>query len=887
MTEIRVNSVLPIAKMDVVKSSRSDSNFLFSLQSVSAADVGSKISVSGTDTSTDSPNRTSQTDLSAAVSRKSTSTDSPNRTSQTDTSAAASRVSTSTDSPNRTAQTDTSAAVSYESTSDNGSNPSAVQISKQNSTDSEKIQSEGTDSKIVKSADTGSEAVHTEKIISGQQIADVLELQGTVSGTAEQTVTEVGNELLEFQNQGVKTDETNPKAEALSKQPMLDLDRILERLGSFTGDTSQVQVVVSAETEDNSAELEQFGQENPKNPEEGKVLHSNVNNAPVIDLNRILEGLKVYEEPEQHEQAEDIPLTAEPDNKNAVETEQTTLPQINFDRILESVKTMQNGDEVAPSANGINAAEAEKDVKRNETSDSEKIAANVGHVWDNLTAVVNAAADSADIANSADDEGLLTAHASRVVSMIDNSKPYIDRKRATLKEHPLVKLTQELDNGKKPATLDELKDMLANAMKIAVNEINDPIRRQEEQEEKILEFLLKFLEKMNGDDEDDNKGNALDGKKGGDLGILLQIIGNMIDEVRDGTQIADSRENVFEIAPAAAVDSVKNEYGVNIETNIDKSIDTNVDKFTDTNRQASRTAAENKTELGRVGAAEGLYTSVADVNADKAVVKTQGADVSEAYEKITVASVQSAVGITKVDPKADDDDLDAKAAKVLSKPNRDGTIRQTELPDEFAELKKLIDDMKKTHEDEEEPEEENDDEEKEVGVGGKGVRGDDKSEIIRAISIKSSEPGEAAVAKSFSMERSGAKQILSQIATEVLNNMPKEKRTVALVMTLTPENLGKVTLKITEQAGKLNVVVTAHNKETAEILASRMDGLQDALKDSGTQLEKYQVVYGPEQEADARQQNYEGSSKNPYVRDNDEEGTDKDGEFAELLQKAV
>lgn len=970
MTEIRVNSVLPIVKADAVKSSRSDSNFLFSLQSVSAADVGSKISASEAGSSTDSPDRTSQIDLAEAVSRKSGGADSPNRASQTDTSKAASRASGGTDSPNRasqtdtseaanrvsggthspnrasqtdtseaagresigigslnpTLQTDTSAAEGYEITSDNGSDPSAVQSGQQNDIDLKKTAAD-TDPKILQNADAGSKVVYTENIILGQQITNVLELQGTVPENAEQTVTEVGNKVLEIRDQDVKTHEANPRSEALPKQPMLDLDRILERLGSFTEDTSQVQTVVSAETEDNGAEPQQSGRENPTDTaitaisEKEKVLHNNVKKAPVIDLDRILEDLKPYEEPQQTAQAEDIPLTAEPDNKKAAATEQTTLPQINFDRILESVKTVRNGDEVAPSAKGINAAEAEKDVKQGETSDSEKIAANVGVVWDNLTAVVNAAADSAGSVD--DEEELHTEATSKVVSMIDNSKPYINRSRSRIKEHPLIKLTQELDNRKKPATLDELKDTLANAMKIAVFEINDPIRRQKEQEEKILEFLLKFLEKLNGDDEDD-KENPLDGKKGGDLGILLQIIENMIDEVRDGNQIADSRENVFEIAPAAAVESVKNEYGVNTEasvekfaytnvekfadtnvdkiadtnvekfadtnvekfadTNVDRSVKTNADKFTDTNRQRGR-AAENKTELGRVGAAEGLYTSVADKNADKAVVKTQGADISEAYEKITVASVQSAAGITKIDPNEDDDDLDAKAAKVLSKPNRDGTIRHTELPDEFAELKKLIDDMKKTHEDEEEPEE--DDDEKEVGVGGKGVRGDDKSEIIRAISIKSSEPGEAAVAKAFSMERSGAKQILSQIASEVLNNMPKEKRTVALVMTLTPENLGKVTLKITEQAGKLNVVVTAHNKETAEILASRMDGLQDALKDSGTQLEKYQVVYGPQQEADARQQSYEGSSKNPYVRDDDEEGTDKDGEFAELLQKAV
>lgn len=82
-------------------------------------------------------------------------------------------------------------------------------------------------------------------------------------------------------------------------------------------------------------------------------------------------------------------------------------------------------------------------------------------------------------------------------------------------------------------------------------------------------------------------------------------------------------------------------------------------------------------------------------------------------------------------------------------------------------------------------------------------------------------------------------------------------------------------------------MVTAHNKETADILASRLDGMQEAMKDSGTQLEKCQVVYSPERNDRSADQNYDGSSKNPYVRQDTEENTDKDGEFSELLRQAV
>ena len=58
------------------------------------------------------------------------------------------------------------------------------------------------------------------------------------------------------------------------------------------------------------------------------------------------------------------------------------------------------------------------------------------------------------------------------------------------------------------------------------------------------------------------------------------------------------------------------------------------------------------------------------------------------------------------------------------------------------------------------------------------------------------------------------------------------------------------------------------------------------MRDQGTQLEKYQVVHGAEQDGRAEQQNYEGSSKNPYVRNIEEDGDD-DGEFEKVLQSAV
>lgn len=806
MTDIRVNSILPAARMDSSKNSSSSSDFLFSLQSVSAADIGIKASAPNT-----------------AAKR----TDSPRQAAQVSANSSSSQVR-----------------------NDSGANANITQRSGQ--TDSGKAQ--GT------SPDTYADGINSQGV-------SAEELQGTAAnGTAKtaRTAEKAGAELSELRNQTVAAEGERSK-ETSPKQPMLDLNRILERLGSFVGEQDALSAEDTSEINVNTSEMTE-SEGNPAAAEKD-VSFSVGENAPVIDLNRILEAIKADEGSEKAE--EKTPESGEPIRSDFVrQTTQAALPQIDFEKIMESVKGVQEEGEVIPSADRINAAEAEKPVKRDRVSDSGQIAANIGLVWDTLTAVADAAAESPAEADSTGSETVNT-DIDRVREKADPQES--ETKGAMLEPHLLSRYALAVRETVKPSTLEELKDKLEEAMQIAAVEMNDSANRAEKPKEKILESLLKVLKKSNGDDEE-NKDIALDSKKDGDLGILLQIIENMIDDARDGSQIADSKENVFETVPAAADESVGNGYGAY----------TYAYKPKDAESRADRTS-ENTIDYGKAGAAEGRYAPAADGNAGKTVTETQDVStVKNLVSAIPAGQVNGYLSKTEENP----DDLDAKAMKVLSKPNRDGKIRETELPDEFAELKKLIEDMKKTHEDDEEEKDEDDDE-KEAGEGGKGVKGDSKSDIIRAVSIKASEPGEAAIAKSFSMERSGAKQILTQIATEVLNNLPKEKRTVALVMTLTPENLGKVTLKITEQAGKLNVTVTAHSKETAEILASRMDGLQDALKDSGTQLEKYQVVYGPEHEADARQQSYEGSSKNPYVRQDDEEGTDSESDFSELLKEAV
>ena len=168
----------------------------------------------------------------------------------------------------------------------------------------------------------------------------------------------------------------------------------------------------------------------------------------------------------------------------------------------------------------------------------------------------------------------------------------------------------------------------------------------------------------------------------------------------------------------------------------------------------------------------------------------------------------------------------------------------------------------------------------------------DKS-IIQSVTVEALKADSEAVAKAYTPDERGAKQIMTQIISEMLNNLSRSsgagKTVTTLTMTLTPESLGKITMKVTEEAGKISLMVTAHSKETAEILSQRTDAMQQAAKDSGTQLEKYQVVYAPQEDGRTGHQSFDGSSKNPYVRQDTEEQPKDGGEdrFADLLKQAI
>lgn len=453
---------------------------------------------------------------------------------------------------------------------------------------------------------------------------------------------------------------------------------------------------------------------------------------------------------------------------------------------------------------------------------------------------------------------------------------------------------------------EKLKNLLVQSIHNAFQKLQNPEEQEEEFTLKVLSFLEKFVERLT---EKDNEKSPLEKDEDGSAeGLLLQMLDNMIKQMQSelvkDTAAVDSA--VMEIQAAENVDLyVNNANGVNAGANEIGAAEEAAEAAPaagmptvqpNTDETAGETLSETKpTDVQRP------ITDGFEVPEEKTVLD------NAAYEQIAedvYGEVSQQFSI----------EVDSRKTEIIGEPvdsvalNRIRTAVAKESKssaEELEELKRLFGLEPKKPKELEETEENEESEEEGAEKSGNGSSQSSRksaakpavqenfslkaSEKLGVESVAVTEKAEApAVARSFTLGEAGVKQILSQVVAETLNNLPQEQGEKSFMMTLNPETLGRITVRMVENAGKMEIVVTAHNKDTADLLASRLDGMETMMKQSGTQLEKCQVVYEPEQNDRAGQQNYEGSSKNPYFRQQDETDTDEDGRFAEALrQQAV
>ncbi len=127
-------------------------------------------------------------------------------------------------------------------------------------------------------------------------------------------------------------------------------------------------------------------------------------------------------------------------------------------------------------------------------------------------------------------------------------------------------------------------------------------------------------------------------------------------------------------------------------------------------------------------------------------------------------------------------------------------------------------------------------------------------------------------------------EIVSQAMEVVTKAVSEDKTDTEYSITLNPEELGRITVKLTKAAdGAVSVTIAAENANTQRILERNSELMQSNLRENGIQLESWQTVSESQQETTA--QDYNGSSKNPYYR-NDNPQAEEDSEdksFAEII----
>ena len=425
-----------------------------------------------------------------------------------------------------------------------------------------------------------------------------------------------------------------------------------------------------------------------------------------------------------------------------------------------------------------------------------------------------------------------------------------------------------------------MQEALMQLISEAFEEINDPTMDEEEFTEMVLDFLMKYIDEEFGgeidsssiitDDEDEDH-NIHD--------VLLQAVVQMLEEIRsENAEAPAETEEIEEVGNVPASDMPNENAGVSASELLGyetKETDEVIEAVTDTEQTERSSTQTESTESVAVNETDNEEPKTEEITAAAQSVNTEAAQ-SAMYQAAAQAAESIYAAVTR--PQKTE-------AEPIQPVKAERTVSVIQPADELEELTRLVrgGDTVKSGQTETQL------------LFDQGEKQEtEETPAVKLDAIGETVPFEAAIARSASQPTptnsfagvgSGAQQVVSQIASEIFNNLSEAGNgTTTFVMTLNPESLGKVTVKMVEEAGKLSVTVTAHSKHTAELLSDRFENLQAAMKDNGTQLEKYQVVYAPEHD-EGSQQSFDGSSKNPYVRQDSNEEGEGGTEFAELLQQ--
>lgn len=127
-------------------------------------------------------------------------------------------------------------------------------------------------------------------------------------------------------------------------------------------------------------------------------------------------------------------------------------------------------------------------------------------------------------------------------------------------------------------------------------------------------------------------------------------------------------------------------------------------------------------------------------------------------------------------------------------------------------------------------------------------------------------------------------EVISQAMRIVERSIQDTAKQTEYSLTLNPGELGRITVRMIKAAdGAVSVTIAAENAQTQRILETNSALMQNNLRSNGIQLEGWQTVSEAQQQNAA--QDYNGSSKNPYYREETKPEDDEkpDVSFADII----
>lgn len=121
---------------------------------------------------------------------------------------------------------------------------------------------------------------------------------------------------------------------------------------------------------------------------------------------------------------------------------------------------------------------------------------------------------------------------------------------------------------------------------------------------------------------------------------------------------------------------------------------------------------------------------------------------------------------------------------------------------------------------------------------------------------------------------------ISDMAEFVSEHAPKTNGRSTLTVVLTPETLGKITVRMANEGGKLTVEILTETQAAKELLQAKSEQLAYALKNDDVELTSYKVET---LQAELFQRDFDGSSKNPYRQQSHGQQKSDTDDFEELL----